>query len=156
VGGVRIGGWLAVPADGVGDRGFVIGHHYGGRDVPDAELPAPRAAAIFPVLRGLPTMSLMPDVPSESLEHVLLGIESRDDYVLGACVADLWCAATALTELVPTTARRLDYVGMSFGGGVGALALAGDERFTAAQLQIPTFGNHPLRVTLDCVGSAAA
>ncbi|GAA2005324.1 acetylxylan esterase [Catenulispora subtropica] len=156
VGGVRIGGWLVVPTDGVVDRGFVIGHGYGGREAPDAELPAPRAAAIFPVLRGLPTKSLLSGVPSESLAHVLQGIESHDDYIIGGCVADLWCAATALTELVPAAARRLDYLGESFGGGTGMLALAWDERFTAAQVTVPTFGNHPLRVTLDCVGSGEA
>ncbi|GAA2050971.1 acetylxylan esterase [Catenulispora yoronensis] len=156
VGGVHIGGWLAAPADGVVDRGFVIGHGYGGREEADTLLPAPRAAAIFPVLRGLPTKSLLPGVPSDSQGHVLQGIESVDDYLIGACVADVWCAATALTELVPAAARRLDYSGISFGGGVGALALPWDDRFSSAQLIVPTFGNHPLRVTLDCVGSGAA
>ncbi|MFL6109845.1 MAG: acetylxylan esterase [Catenulispora sp.] len=156
LGGVRIGGWLVVPADGEVERGFVIGHGYGGRQEPDAELPAPRAAAVYPVLRGLPAKSLLPGVPSDAAAHVLQGIESRDDYIIGGCVADLWCAATALTELVPAAARRLDYLGESFGGGTGALALPWDERFTAAQLTVPTFGNHPLRVTLECLGSGAA
>jgi len=157
LGGVRIGGWLVVPTDGVVERGFVIGHGYGGRAAAEpALIPAPRAAAIFYVARGLPEKSLLPGVPSEAAGHVLTGIESRDDYIIGGCVADTWCAATALTELVPAAARRLDYTGISFGGGTGALALPWDERFTAAQLIVPTFGNHPLRVTLECVGSGAA
>lgn len=156
LGGVRIGGWLVAPADGEVDRGFVVGHGYGGREEPDAELPASRAAAVYPVLRGLPTKSLLAGVPPDAAAHVVQGVESRDDYIIGGCVADLWCAATALTELVPATARRLDYIGVSFGGGTGALALPWDERFTAAQLTVPTFGNHPLRVTLECIGSGAA
>lgn len=156
LGGVRIGGWVLAPADGVVERGFVVGHGYGGREAPAPELPAPRAAGIYFVARGLPTKSLMPGVPSEALGHVVQGIESRDEYIIGGCVADIWCAATALTELFPATARRLDYTGVSFGGGTGALALPWDERFTAAHLMVPTFGNHPLRVTLECLGSGAA
>src|SRR3954464_8241622 len=34
VGGIRIGGWLVAPTDGEVDRGFVIGHGYGGREAP--------------------------------------------------------------------------------------------------------------------------
>jgi cephalosporin-C deacetylase len=33
------------------------------------------------------------------------------------------------------------------------MALACDTRFTRAYLDMPSFGNHPLRVTLPCVGS---
>ena len=154
--GVRIGGWVVAPADGAVERGFVVGHGYGGRDVPDPRLPAPRAAGIYFVARGLPTKTLLPGVPSEAAGHVLHGVESRDASIIGGCVADIWCAATALTELFPGAARRLDYSGVSFGGGTGALALPWDERFTAAHLVVPTFGNHPLRVRLECVGSGAA
>lgn len=156
VGGVRLGGWLVLPADGRIERGFVFGHGYSGRDAPDSSLPADRAAVIFPASRGLPTKGQIPGVPTDPQGHVLHGVESRDTYIIGGCVADLWCAATALTELVPAAARRLDYSGISFGGGTGALALPWDERFTSAQLIVPTFGNHPLRVTLECNGSGAA
>lgn len=156
LGGVRIGGWVVAPADGVIERGFVIGHGYAGREEPPPYLPAPRAAGICFVARGLPTKTLLPGVPSEGAGHVLHGVESRDEYIIGGCVADVWCAATALTELFPAAARRLDYSGISFGGGIGTLALPWDERFTAAELVVPTFGNHPLRVTLECTGSGAA
>ncbi|WP_051451364.1 acetylxylan esterase [Actinospica robiniae] len=156
VGGVRLGGWLALPADGEVERGFVFGHGYSGRDAPDSVLPVARAAAIFPASRGLPTKGLIPGVPADPGGHVLHGVESPATYIVGGCVADLWCAATALTELVPAAGRRLDYSGISFGGGTGALALPWDDRFTAAQLIVPTFGNHPLRVTLECNGSGAA
>lgn len=156
VGGVRLGGWLALPVDGKVERGFVFGHGYSGREAPDSSLPAPHAAAIFPASRGLPAKGLLPGVPADPGGHVLHGIESTDTYIIGGCVADLWCAATALTELVPAAAGRLDYSGISFGGGTGALALPWDERFTSAELIVPTFGNHPLRVTLECNGSGAA
>lgn len=156
LGGIRIGGWIVIPPDGVIARGFVVGHGYAGREEPAPELPADHAAGIYFVARGLPTKSLLPGVPSEAPGHVLQGVESREDYIIGGCVADIWCAATALTELFPATARRLDYTGVSFGGGTGALALPWDARFTAAQLMVPTFGNHPLRVTLECLGSGAS
>ncbi len=113
----------------------------------------PGTATIWPCLRGLGTRSLLPGVPSASAGHVLHGIESRDSYLIGGCVAGVWCAATALQRLVPETAGALVYLGTSFGGGIGALALPWDDRFRAAGLTVPTFGNHPLRVTLPCTGS---
>jgi cephalosporin-C deacetylase len=162
-GGVRTGGWLALPADGRPARyGFVIGHGYDGRDTPAPALPLPLSgsAAILPCARGLPARGLQPDVPDTADAHVLHGIGSRDTYVIGGCVDDLWCAASALLRLVPELAApwapRLGYVGESFGGGIGALALPRDERFGAAQLTVPTFGHHPLRLTMPCTGSGEA
>ncbi|MDV9196616.1 acetylxylan esterase, partial [Streptomyces sp. Wh19] len=106
VGGVRIGGWVALPVEGAAEYGFVIGHGYGGREQPgpDVPLPLPRAAAILPCVRGMKSRGLHPGVPDVSAAHVLHGIESRDTYVIGDCVADLWCAASALHELVPELA----------------------------------------------------
>ncbi|WP_405686917.1 acetylxylan esterase [Streptomyces sp. NBC_01387] len=161
VGGVRIGGRLVLPAEGPVEHGFVLGHGYGGRDAagPDVPLPLPGSAALLPCVRGMGDRSLLPDVPATSGAHVLHGIGSPETYVIGDCVADLWCAASALLELVPDLARAdgsgrgLGYLGESFGGGLGALALPWDERFTAGQLTVPTFGNHPLRLTLPCAGS---
>ncbi|MFF8567465.1 acetylxylan esterase [Streptomyces albidoflavus] len=160
VGGVRLGGWLALPVDGPAEHGFVVGHGYGGRDAPgpDLPLPLPRSAALLPCVRGMGERSRLPGVPSVADAHVLHGISSRDTYVIGECVADLWCAASALLELVPELAHRpsgprLGYLGESFGGGLGALALPWDDRFAAARLTVPTFGNHPLRLTLPCAGS---
>lgn len=154
--GVRIGGWLTVPSDGRVERGIVLGHGYGGRGAPDTAPLVPRAAVIQPVARGLGRRSRIPGVPEDPGGHVLHGIASRETYIHGGCAADVWCAATALTTLVPESAARLDYVGTSFGGGIGALALPWDARFSSAHLEVPSFGNHPLRVTLDCVGSGAA
>ncbi|WNI22681.1 acetylxylan esterase [Streptomyces sp. ITFR-16] len=158
VGGVRLGGWLVLPAAGepVG-HGFVVGHGYGGRQEPgpDLPLPLPSAAAILPCVRGMGARGLVAGIPDEADRHVLHGIASRETYVIGDCAADLWCAASALQELFPglAGAGRLGYLGESFGGGLGALALPWDERFGAAQLTVPTFGNHPLRLTLPCAGS---
>ncbi|WP_328905643.1 acetylxylan esterase [Streptomyces sp. NBC_00234] len=157
VGGIRVGGWVALPTGGPATHGFVIGHGYGGRDRPgpDVPLPLPRSAAILPCVRGMGTRGLRAGVPEVAAGHVLHGIASRDTYVIAGCVADLWCAASALAELVPDLGR-LGYVGESFGGGLGALALPWDDRFAAAQLTVPTFGNHPLRLTLPSVGSGEA
>ncbi|MEO3764012.1 acetylxylan esterase [Streptomyces sp. B8F3] len=151
--GRRIGGWLTLPADGQVRQGCVVTHGYGGREGPDPALLPPGTAAIWPCLRGQGARSLQPDLPSDPAAHVLHGIASRRSYVHGGCAADVWCAATALAELVPATGRRLTYVGASFGGGIGALALPWDDRFAAAVLNVPSFGNHPLRLTLPCTGS---
>jgi cephalosporin-C deacetylase len=134
----------------------VVGHGYGGRDAPDLSLPIAQAATLFPCARGI-SRSSHPAVPGEPNLHVLHGIHSRDSYVLGGASADtVWCAASALHELVPETASRFDYIGISFGGGIGALALPWDRRFHSGHLNVPTFGNHPLRLTLPCVGSGEA
>lgn len=154
--GVRIGGWLTRPSDTPVERGVVVGHGYGGRDGPDFDLPFRRAALLFPCARGL-SRSQYTDVSSNPLRHVLHGIRQRETYILGGCAADtVWCAASALLELFPMAAQRLDYLGTSFGGGVGALALPWDERFHRAHLKVPSFGHHPLRLASRCVGSGEA
>lgn len=152
LGGVRIGGWITLPRDGEFARGVVVGHGYGGREGPDLTLPGPPAAAIFPCARGF-HRSQNPAIPNTSDKHVLCGIESKETYVHRGCVADLWCAASALIELYPQVASRLHYMGSSFGGGTGAMAMPWEPRFCRAFLEVPSFGNHPLRVTLPCVGS---
>jgi cephalosporin-C deacetylase len=156
VDGVRIGGWLTMPLDGAVERGVVVGHGYGGRDRPDVEVPADRAAALYFCARGMPDRSRQPDIPDTADRHVLHGIGARDTYVHGGCAADLWCAVTALLSLVPEAAGRIDYVGGSLGGGVGALAVPWDDRIAAACLIVPSFGQHPLRLTMPCVGSGEA
>lgn len=149
--GVRIGGWLTVPADGDIRRGLVVSHGYAGRDAPDPDLVPEHTVAIFPVARGLPTMSLLAGVGADGKSHVLTGIESVNTYIHGGCAADIWCAASALLKLYPEL--PLGYVGGSFGGGVGALAMPWDSRFTASVFYVPSFGNHDVRLTLPCFGS---
>ncbi len=155
LGGIRIGGWMTRPRNKPVERGVVVGHGYGGREQPDLALPIENAAAIFPCLRGQ-SRSRHPEIPEATMGHVLHGIEFRETYVHGGCAADIWCAASALLALVPEAEPRLDYIGGSFGGGIGALALPWDSRFSAAYLSVPSFGNHPLRLTLPCVGSGEA
>ena len=130
--GVRIGGWITLPADGKFSRGAVVGHGYGGREMPWPSESGPDAVGIYPCARGF-NRSARRDIPNESSGHVLHGIESRETYVHLGCAADLWCAASALIELYPEIAGKLDYLGGSFGGGIGALALPWDKRFRKAQ-----------------------
>lgn len=150
LGGVRLGGWLTIPTGEV-ERAVVVGHGYGGREAPEPALVPERCAAIYPVARGLPARSLLPSIPSRGRDHVLHGIASRETYVHGLCAADVWCAASALEAIVGEL--PLGYVGGSFGGGIGALALPWDGRFRAGVLGVPSFGNHDLRLMLPCTGS---
>jgi cephalosporin-C deacetylase len=112
------------------------------------------AAAIFPVARGLPTLSTGVAAPAVPGEHVLHGIAAVGTYALGRCAVDLWHAATALTAVAG--GLPLYDVGESFGGGVGALALPWDDRFVGATPVVPSFGQHDVRLTLPCEGSGEA
>ena len=154
--GWRIGGWLTRPRAAPVERGVVVSHGYGGREEPDFRLPFERAALIFPCARGI-ARSARADLSGDPNTHILHGVERRETYVLGGCAADtVWCAASALLELFPMAGRRLDYWGVSFGGGVGALALPWDARFHRAHLNVPTFGHQPIRMALPCIGSGEA
>ncbi len=153
--GFRVGGWVTRPREAAPQRAIVVGHGYDGRGAPEAAIPGPPTVAIFPCARGF-HRSARPDLPSEAGVHVVHGIHTRETYLNRFCVADLWSAASAVLSLHPQFAGRLDYMGASFGGGLGALMLPWDHRFRRAYLEVPTFGNHPLRVTLPCHGSGAA
>lgn len=152
--GFRVGGWLTRPRQGKATRGVVLGHGYGGRQAPEVRRIDPPTAVLQPCARGF-HRSARPDIPNEAKGHVVHGIESRETYLIRACVADVWCAVNALIELEPQTADHVDYMGSSFGGGLGALAIPWEPRFRKGFLGVPTFGNHPLRVRLDCAGSGS-
>ena len=151
--GFPIRGWLVLPQSGVVRRGFIIGHGYGGRDAPDFHLPFNDAALLFPCFRGL-GLSHQPSISSDPFWHVRHHIDQLDNYIIGGCVEDLWLAVSALLTLFPALLGHLGYLGISFGGGIGALALACEQRFSRAHLNVATFGNQPLRLKLPTQGSA--
>lgn len=148
-----IRGWLLLPQSGIIKRGFIIGHGYGGRDNPDWHLPFSDSALLFPCFRGL-GLSVQAGISSDPQWHVLHHIDSPEQYVLGGCVDDIWLAVTALLQLFPHLAGHLGYLGLSFGGGIGALALAWEQRIARGHLNAPTFGAQPLRLRLPSQGSA--
>ncbi len=150
-----IQGWLLLPAQGAPRRGLVVGHGYGGRDGPDFTLPVTDTAVLFPCCRGL-SRSARPPISTESTWHVLHDIDKRDAYILGGCVEDTWLAVSALLALYPALEGRIGYSGISFGGGVGALALPWDARIGRGELSLPSFGHQKLRLALPSVGSAAS
>lgn len=150
--GARIGGWVVRPVDGA-DQIAVCGHGYLGRSEPSCDDVAPTAISIYPVARGLPTRSSAPGMGREAgHHHVIWGIESPRDYAVVKSAVDYSIAATVGQWLLPDATRRV-YHGGSFGGGVGTLMLSIDERFDAAVLGVPTFGNQPVRITQTCLGS---
>lgn len=151
--GNRLGGWLSLPLDGEVERGMVALHGYGGRSSPEFEVPGDRMAVMMPCLSGLPKLSSSRGLPKYSDTHVIHGIVSRETYLHRFCTADVWRAASVLLEAMPETSQRLDLWGESFGGGIGALALPWDKRFYSAHLCVPSFGHHPVRLTLPCSGS---
>ena len=155
LGPVRVGAWLLEPRDISPTGGVVIGHGYGGRSEPDTQVDLTSRVAIFPCAPGF-NLSAHSDIPNSALAHVVHGIGHRDTYILRACVASIWSAASVLLELVPAIKEHLYYAGVSFGGGLGALALPWDPRFKKGHLVVPTFGNHPIRLQCPCVGSGMA
>jgi cephalosporin-C deacetylase len=153
--GFPIGGWLLRPSIGPVTRGLVVGHGYGGRDEPDFDIPVTETALLFPCFRGL-SRSRRPPIPAEAAGHVLHDIDNPARYILGGCVEDVWLAVSVLTGLYPATEGRIGYSGISFGGGIGALAIAFDRRIDRGHLVVPTFGTMPLWLSLPTIGSGNA
>lgn len=152
--GTRLRAWFVEPVSGAARVGVVHTHGYGGRDSIDLARVPDDAAAIFPVARGLPTLNAGVGAPEPRDEHVLAGIDDPDRYVLGLCARDLWLAADALVDLVGDL--PLYYVGESFGGGIGSLALPWDDRYLGATLIVPSFGQYDERLAVSCLGSGEA
>lgn len=152
---VRVKGWILLPVTGVIRRGFVVGHGYSGRTEPDIHLPFPDAALVFPCFRGL-GLTRHSTISSDSQWHVLHDIQDPVRYVLGGCVEDLWAGVSALLRICPEVEHHVGYLGTSFGGGIGAMALPWDERIRRAHFNVPTFGHQPLRLELASTGSAAS
>lgn len=151
VDGTRLRAWYVEPVSGAARVGVVHGHGYGGRDAIDLARVPDDAAAIFPVGRGLPTLNAGVGAPDAAAEHVVAGIDDPDRYALGLCARDLWLAADALIDL--TGDVPLYYVGESFGGGIGSLALPWDDRYLGATLVVPSFGQYDERLAVPCLGS---
>jgi cephalosporin-C deacetylase len=148
-----IRGWLLVPESRPARRGLVFGHGYGGLERPDLDTPCADAVYLVPCFRGLGA-SRCAALPSDPARHVVHGIAKPEDYLIGACVDDLWIGVTALLQLHPELSGALGYMGVSFGGGIGALALAWDRRLSRGHLEVPTFGHQRLRLRLPTLGSA--
>lgn len=153
--GAKIGGWMLLPATGVVERVVVVMHGYAGREEPDFHWCFENTALVFPCARGI-GRSPHPPVSSDPMWHVLHDIQDRDRYVLGGCVDDVWLAVSAALRLFPQAVGRVGLIGVSFGGGIGAMALAWDRRIARAHFKVPSFGNQPLRLSLKTTGSGAA
>ncbi|MBW9118409.1 acetylxylan esterase, partial [Rhizobium cauense] len=86
--------------------------------------------------------------------RVLQGIARPDTYIIGGCVDDIWLAVSTLLALYPWLSGHIGYSGISFGGGLGALAIPFDPRIDRGHLVVPTFGDRAQWLTLPTVGSA--
>lgn len=153
--GFPIRGWLLTPREHPPTRGFVVGHGYGGVEAPDFDLPCTDAAYLVLCFRGL-CRSRREPISENPAWHVLHDIDLRDRYILGGCTEDLWTGVSALLRLYPHLEGRIGYMGISFGGGIGALGLAWDRRITRGHLNVPSFGHQPLRLELPTIGSGAS
>jgi cephalosporin-C deacetylase len=150
----RVGAWMICPTDLSKVRfGIVWGHGYGGREGPEWSKAAPDRIVIFPVAPGF-HISAHSCIPlNDSSQHVLHGIDDKNAYVLGPCACALWRAVDVLQKFAPQPLEQFHYGGWSFGGGIGALMLPWEPRYTSAELGQPTFGNHSFRLQSECVGS---
>lgn len=154
-GGAKIGGWCLTPEFEHVERVVIILHGYGGREQPDDQWNLPNTAFLFPCARGM-GRSPYPPVSPISAWHVLHDIQDPKLYIHGACVEDVWMAVSAALVLFPHCAGRVGLMGTSFGGGIGAMALAWDARISRAHFCVPSFGNQALRLQCKTTGSGAA
>jgi len=154
-GGARIGGWCLLPKEGPVERLCVVVHGYGGRDGADTHFSLEKTALLFPCTRGI-GLSPHSSISAQPAWHVLHDIQDPDLYVHGGCVEDVWLAVTAGILLFPEVKDRIGLLGVSFGGGIGAMALGFDSRISRAHFNVPSFGNNTLRLSLETLGSGAA
>ena len=151
--GVAAGAWLVLPKERPVRMAAVMGHGYGALLAP--AYPQRDAAFLFTCAPGF-YLSAQAGLPDTVPEHVIHGLASRETYIIRHCVANLWSAAWVLEHLVPAAREHLVYMGGSFGGGLGALALPWEPLYRRGHLTVPTFGHQELRLTLPCVGSGDA
>ncbi|MCM2680056.1 acetylxylan esterase [Echinimonas agarilytica] len=149
---ITIKGWLLVPDGREIKRGFIVGHGYGGCDGPDTTLPFPDAAMLFLCFRGL-GRSGHDKISSQSFWHVLHNIQDYQRYVIGGCVEDFWLSISLMLKLFPELSGHLGLMGISFSGGLAALALAVEQRIQSGHVNVPTFGNYQVRLQLPTKGS---
>ncbi len=69
---------------------------------------------------------------------------------------DIWIAVSCMLQLFPSLQGKLGFLGVSFSGGVGALAMACEQRISRAHFNVPTFGHHRWRLREATFGSALA
>ncbi|WP_432452239.1 MULTISPECIES: acetylxylan esterase [unclassified Agarivorans] len=152
---VRCGGWLLLPKSGHINAAIISAHGYGGIRELNSRLSLKHTAILMPCVRGIGRSAKAP-ISDNPMWHVLHNIQDKQRYIIGGCVQDLWCAATALIRLFPQVTNNLGFMGSSFGGGLGIFACAFDKRIQRAHFHVPTFGNVPLRLKLPTLGSGAA
>ncbi|MEO0509103.1 MAG: acetylxylan esterase [Verrucomicrobiota bacterium] len=152
---MKIGGWCLIPREGKVERVLVVLHGYGGREEPDYHLKFPNTALFFPTARGI-SRSKSERISPDPLWHVLHDIQDPARYIHGGCVEDVWLGVSAALQLFPHCSGRVGLLGISFGGGIGAMALAYDSRIKRAHFNVPSFGNNALRLRLQTTGSGAA
>lgn len=152
---INIGGWLLIPVNKAPTRAFIVGHGYAGRNAPDFHLPFPDAAIFFPCCRGISRSQQSPISP-EPHWHVLHDIDKKDQYILKGCVEDIWLATACIEQLFPYLSGKIGFLGISFTGGIGALAMAHEKRIARAHLNVPTFGHHRFRLRQHTWGSGNA
>ncbi len=150
-----IGGWLLLPKSGEVKRGLVVGHGYSGREGPSTGYSWKDTAILFPCARGI-SRSPNPPISNEPRWHVLHDIHLPERYIIRGCVEDTWLAVSTLLRLFPQLKGHIGYIGVSFGGGIGAMALAWDDRVSKGYLNVPSFGNQSLRLKLRSMGSATS
>lgn len=152
--GIWIHGWALLPKGEI-EKVIVSMHGYGGIEGPHYDFRPPNTAILFPCARGI-AKSKHDVISPNPMWHVLHDIQDKEKYVHGGCVEDIWVGVTVAQELFPSVAHRIGFMGISFGGGIGAMALAFEERVLRAHLNVPSFGNQPLRMSLQTTGSGAA
>lgn len=152
---VEIKGWALIPSHNPINSVIIVGHGYGGCNAPDGNVPLNDAVYLYICYRGI-SRSQVENIPEDPSNHVLHNIDDKDNYVIRGCVDDTWLAVSAAELLFPSVKEHIGYMGISFSGGIGALAAPWDKRIKKMHIQVPTFGNQPLRLDLPSLGSANA
>ena len=149
---VRLGGWLTTPATGPVTSGLVVGHGYGGRTAPDPTPLVPGAAVLYPCLRGF-NRSVQLDIPgtadpARAARHPAAATRTSTGSTPPTCGPP----PRPCSNWNPRP-RRWRTPARASAAASGAMMLPWDARYQRAFLDYPSFGHHPIRLTLPCIGS---
>ncbi len=146
--GVRVHGWLTLPARGKGPfPAFLILPGYsGGHISPQSELAAEGWASLAIQVRGYEVDRK--DYPPDNSRYMTIGIDSPETYIYREIICHCLRGLDLLASRPEVDMKRLGVRGGSQGGGLSLLTAGLDRRVCLVSAGVPFLTDFPLSMTM--------